>query len=470
MKEVKKNFIYNLLYQVFVLVFPIILIPYTSRVLGVEAIGIYSYTYSIVSYFIMFALLGINNFGSRKIAKCRKDKIELSKVFFSIYAIQIFMTILMIIFYCFYIVFFIKENIIISIIQGIFLFSTLLDINWFFAGIEKFKINILRNIFLKIITFILIILFVKCEKDLWKYTLILSASSLICNLYWIKYLRKEINIVNITLNDIKPNIKPCLILFLPVIAKSIYQSMDKLMLGSMINMTEVGLYEQAAKLVKIPLCLVDALATVMIPRNSKLVSLNKNDSIKNNIEKSIYFIMFLILPICLGLIAVSDKLIIIILGNDFAGSANILKILAISTIFVSFANVIKSQYLMPNEKDDKYVGATVIGAITNLILNLLLIPKFYAIGAALGTLITEIFVMLYQVLNARKDLPILKYLKSIISIILKSLIMFIIVYIFNFIKLDSIITIFLQILIGVIIYGLLNFKYIINLIGIKKEN
>ena len=293
MSKSRKDYIYNLLYQIFNLLFPIILTPYTSRVLGAKCIGIYSYIFTFVSYFTMFSILGISNLGSRLIAKNKDDLESISKTFFSLYYIQLFMSLLMTLLYFIFSFLFLKDNLNIALIQSIFIFSSIFDVWWLFNGLEKFKLNIIKNMLVKISTLILIFIFVKNENDLWIYTLIMVSSTLIINLLWWIFLKKEIKFVKVEFKDIKKNIKPSLLLFLPILFQSIYTSMDKLMLGTMTTMIEVGLYEQAAKFMKIPYAFTNALSYVMLPKNSNLVKKNKN--IEDNMKKSFEFIMFLIL-------------------------------------------------------------------------------------------------------------------------------------------------------------------------------
>ena len=150
--SVKKNFIYNLSYQVLVMILPLITTPYISRVIGAEGVGIQSYTYSIANYFVLFAMLGVNNHGNRSIAMVRNDKEKLNRTFMSIYLIQVIMSILMIILYIIYIIFFAKSYKIIFIIQLIYIIGALFDINWFFFGMEQFKITVIRNTIIKLIS------------------------------------------------------------------------------------------------------------------------------------------------------------------------------------------------------------------------------------------------------------------------------------------------------------------------------
>ena len=463
--SLKKNFIYNVFYQMFIIILPLITIPYVSRVLGSKGIGIYSYTYSIVYYFMLIALLGINNYGNRTVAKVRDDKEKLSKAFSSIYAIQLVMSLLMLFFYVLYILLFDSRYSLISSIQIIYLISCIFDIGWFFFGLEEFKITVTRNTVVKIISLICIFLFVKTSYDLWKYTLILSLSSLLSNALLVPFLLKRVKIVSIKFNDTKKHIKPILVLFIPVIAVSLYKVMDKTMLGIMCKITEVGYYEQAEKIIAVPLALITALGTVMLPRISNLVSKGDTKRIKEYMEKSIKFMMFLAFPICLGIIAVSKTFIPMFLGDSFIKTSTLIYYISITIIFISFANVIRTQYLIPKEKDKIFIVSVVGGAIINLIINSLLIPVYQSIGACIGTVAAELFVMVYQVIKVRKELPIIKYFKSIIGFLYKSILMFIIVFLVGNIHIIAIYKFLIQTITGVIIYGILNYKYIFSLLS-----
>ena len=211
----------------------------------------------------------------------------------------------------------------------------------------------------------------------------------------------------------------------------------------MICMTEVGLYEQGYKLTKIPLTLIYALSSIMLPKSSNLLSKNKMNELKKNIETSLNFITFAIIPMCFGLIAIADKLIPLMMGKEFIKSASVLKLLSISTIFISFGDIIRNQYLMPAEKDIIFIKFTLLGAVTNFITNLLLIPKYGCVGAAIGTVVAELFVLFYTLFSVKKVLPVWKYLKNTIPVILKSCIMLLAVILIGHIKLSTIKVIFL---------------------------
>lgn len=468
MTSVKKNFLYNIIYQILTLIIPLITAPYLARTLGASGIGTYSYTYSIVNYFMLLTLLGVNNYGNRTIAIIRNDKQLLSKKFWSIYIIQLFMGIVMSVLYITYIFMFNSEYILVSMIELLFILSSILDINWFFFGIENFKATITRNSIVKICSIIFIFLFVKTPEDVWKYVLIMSSMTLLSQLLLWNYLRKYVHIIKIKWTDIKENLKPDLILFIPVIALSIYKMMDKIMLGMLSSISEVGFYENAEKIINIPLTLVSALGTVMLPRISNVIANGNIKKAKEYLEKSIIFVMFLSLAMSAGVIAVGREFAPIFFGIEFEKSGTLIILLATTLPITSFANVLRTQYFIPQEKDNIYIYSVICGATINFIINFILIPKLNSIGACIGTIMAEASVLLYQIMAIKNELPIKKYLKYIGIFTLKALIMLVIVYTIGFFKFNVYIKIMIQIITGIALYGILNFKYIINLLRKKK--
>ena len=468
MSNPKKNFLYNVIYQLLILIIPLITAPYLSRVVGVSGVGIYSYTYSVVYYFMLLTMLGVNNYGNRTIAKVRDDKEKLSKSFWSIYLFQLFMGLMMMLFYFLYLYLFNIEYKNIAIIQSLFIVSALLDINWLFFGLEEFKKTITRNTIVKVGNVLLIFIFVKTKDDLWKYTFIMSGMTCIGQIILWTYAKKKISIAKIKINDILKHIKPNLILFIPVIAISLYKMMDKIMLGILTSVIEVGFYENAEKLVNIPITIITALGTVMLPRISNIISNGEYDKIEKYISKSINFVMFMSFPMCFGLISIGYNFAPLYFGIEFQKTGILIMLLAVTLPFLSFANVLRTQYLIPNEMDKIYIISVSLGAFSNLIMNFIFIPKLESIGACIGTIVAEAIVMLYQTYSLRKKLPIKTYIKETNQFLLKSMIMLLFIYPLNFIKLNSLVKLFLQILIGFICYFSLNRKYILSIFDFNK--
>ena len=461
--SIKKNFIYNFAYQVLVIILPLITTPYISRVIGPEGIGIQSYTYSIANYFVLFAILGISNHGNRSIAMVRDNDEKLNRTFSSIYLVQFIMSIIMIILYLLYSIFVVNDNRIIFIIQSIYIVSSLLDINWFFFGMEEFKLTVVRNIIIKIASALSIFIFVKKSNDLYLYSLILALGNLISQIVLWVYLKRYVKFVKVTKEEILTQIEPILILFIPVISISIYKIMDKIMLGSMSNMIEVGYFENSEKIMNIPLGFITALGTVMLPKMSNLYANGNESEGKKYIGLSLDFIMFISFGSMFGLIGVSPVLVPIFLGDKFINCINIVSMISVTIIFLAWANVIRTQFLIPRKKDKIYIVSTGIGAVVNLLINFLLIKKYGAIGATIGTIFAEATVCVYQSIMVRKELNIKVYIKRSIFYIIPGSIMCIVIRLLEKLLGQSIITGIIQIIVGGSLYIILCVIYMIVL-------
>lgn len=457
MKQENKNFLYNVVYQIFIFVIPFILTPYISRVLGVSNIGVYSYTYSIVYFFMLFAMLGINNHASRNIAKYSEDKQKLNYIFCAIYYFQLIVFIITFIAYIIFLILFCYEYKKIMLMQTLFLISSLFDINWLFFGLEKFKITVSRNIIIKLLSIILVFIFVKTSNDLWKYTLIMSGSTLLSQLYLWIFVKNEIRFVHVSKKDILSNLKPCLILFIPVISYSIYRVMDKTMIGALSNSVELGNYESAEKIINIPISFITALGTVMLPHMSKI----SEKEIKKNIYSSFELSFLITCPMFVCLEIIAGNFSNIFFGNEFTEAGNIIRILMITTLFSAVANVVRTNYLIPTKKDNIYVKSTLYGALANLILNITLIKKYGSYGACIGTIVAELILMVYQSFYSKNAIDFSKVLKLFLGYLGKSLIIGLPVVLLELLLLNGFLKLILQIIIAISLYLILNYKYII---------
>ena len=247
-KTIIKNYIYNLIYQILVLILPLITTPYISRVLGAENIGIYSYTISIVTYFILFGSLGVALYGRRQIAYEQEKGKKYSKTFWEIFLLRIItMLISTIIFYCIF-VNGEKYQLYYKILL-LELLANCFDISWFFQGLEEFKKTVTRNVIIKLISVICIFTFIKTHEDLPMYFVIYVLSTLIGNISLWFYLPKFLKKVRLKQLNLVKHIKPTIGLFIPQIAIQVYTVLDKTMIGFIISdKSEVGFYEQSQKI------------------------------------------------------------------------------------------------------------------------------------------------------------------------------------------------------------------------------
>lgn len=452
MSSLKKNLAYNVAYQILVIILPLITAPYVSRVLGADGLGTYSYIFSIVTYFGLFGMLGIANHGNRSVALVRDNRQKVSEAFSNTYIIQLCTTVIALLLYFLFIYCWFSGDKTIAYIESIIVLSYVLDITWFFFGLEQFAVTVTRNAIIKIATVVAIFIFVRSREDLWIYALIMSCGMLFSQIYlWLR-IRKYADFCKPSWSQIKSNIKPVLMLFIPAIAYSIYKLLDKVMLGAMSSMSQVGLFDNAEKIINIPSSLITAFGTVMMPRITVLLGTGDEHRISYLNKISVRYFTLLVVGAAFGLAGICNVLAPVYFGSEFVGSAPIIAGLGFSLIFVTWANVIRTQYLIPNKLDKPYVISSVIGALANLAVNIILIPKFAGIGAMIGTIIAEFTVFFVQLILVRRSFPMSQYLQPVLFLFPIGMIMFAVVYWIGAYMGNTIITLIIQILVGGFLY------------------
>lgn len=453
-KSIKKNYIYNMLYQLLVIIIPVITTPYLARKLGADGNGIYGYTISIVTYFILFGSLGINLYGQREIAYNQSDKEKRSKIFWELIIIKsISMLISAVIFY-----FVFCRSGDYSIYYKILLLEMLaniIDISWLYQGMEDFKKTVIRNFIVKIITVACIFIFIKSPSDVGNYLYIYVFSTLLGGLsLWLgikKYIGKSREL------EFKKHIPKVLKLFVPQIAIQVYTVLDKTMIGAILNdMSEVGYYEQAQKIIKIMLTMITAIGTVMMPRIAHCYASGKTEQLTIYMKKSFSFVFMLSFPLMFGIIATSNNFVPLFFGDGYDKVPLLMSILSAIIIFISISTIIGTQFLLSVKREKEFTTSVVVGAIINFILNLLLIGKYKSIGAAIATIIAEFFVTFVQCYFIRKDFDLKSIFFLSIKYILASLVMFGLCMLVDYLIVDNFTGIIIQVIVGIISYfGLL---------------
>ncbi len=455
MSSFQKNIGYQTLSQLIITIMPLITAPYLARVLGAENLGVYSYTYANVSYFMLFAMLGITNYGSREIAiSYTQGKESVSKTFFSIFYIQFFMSIVMIAAYILYAVITVKDYRIAAFLQVINIVSCLFDVNWFFIGIEKMKIMAVRGVAIKIIAVCSILLFVKDKNDLTIYVLIMTLTTLANNLILWRYLFGELIFIRVPFRNMINHIKPCCILFFPVLASSVYRIMDKTMLGNLSSYEQLGFYYNADKVINIPICLMSGISMVFIPRMTNYLQNNEISNAEFFFSQVIDAFACLSCAVGIGIMSVAQEFVPVFFGNNYAPC--ILLVIIFSPVFIikSMSICIRNAYLIPCKKEIIYNAAIVGGVITNLILNLLLIPQLGAKGAVAATFLTELVVCIIQIAGLGKAMVRIVFRKQLVLYFVNAVIMGILVYHAGF-ACNRIITLIYKICLGIITYTIL---------------
>lgn len=445
------NYIYNMIYQIFVLIVPLVTMPYLSRIIGPTGIGINTYTYSITLYFILFATLGINLYGNREIAYQRGDKDKLSKTFWEIETLLIStVTISTIVFLIFLV--FTKEYRIYYLAQGISIIAVAFDISWFFMGIENFKVTVTRNILVKAISLACIFIFVRNKNDLFIYILITSLSVLIGNITLWPYLKGKINKIDFkNLNPLR-HLRPSFVLFIPQIAINIYAILNKPMLKIFSSVESAGFFDSSDKIVKLLIALLTSLATVVMPRVANSFIKGDHQQIHRLLRKSFDYISFLSIPLMFGIAGVAREFSTLFFGKSFSEVGNILLVESLVVPIIAWASITGNQYLLPTNHNKEYIKSVVAGTIVNLILNIPLIIYWGAIGAAISTIFSEIVVTATQMYFVNKDFKIIQLFYGIYRYLIAGVLMFIPVFYLSNNWRYSIIHLLIEVILGAAIY------------------
>lgn len=461
-RTVAINYVYNVGYQIFRIIVPIITIPYVSRVLGPHNLGVQSYTYSIATYFALFAYLGFGNYGSRLVAQNRDNQEKLNYEFTSAYLFQIITSFIAIICYIAFVFFLNNTDPLVAWIQVLYIVSEMFNVTWLYFGLELFKFTAIRSFFIRLISAIAIFAFIKRTDDLPLYAGICAASSFISVLVLWVGMQRYVRFVRVKWKDIVKHFKGCLILFVPVLVIVIYRTMGQVMLGNLSTMSEVAIYTNADKVAEIPYGLIASLGVIMLPRMTFLVSKGDEERSKMYIEACMRFMMFCACPMAFGLLGAGKVFAPVFFGEKFAACGLLIMVISPMIIIRACANVVRTQYLLPHERDKDYINSIFIGVIVNIVLNLLLIPKYESLGAAIATLFCESLVAFYQIWICRKNIPVFQYIYRNWFFILAGFMMFVPMYVIGEMYLSSIKILIIQILVGCIIYLLLGGTYIMK--------
>lgn len=465
--KIKKNLVWQIFYQILNAIIPLITSPYISRVLGAEQLGVFSYAQSIVNYFALIAMMGIGTYGIRLIAPLKNEKEKMSGQFWSVFLLQLFFSIASISLYSVYLIAFCRDNKLIAFIQAIEILSCLVNISWLFFGLEEFKTTVIFSSIVRTLSVVLIILLVKKESDLWLYTLIIVSSSLGSHaLLWIK-LCKLVTSPKKEFICFKPHFKPIFTLFIPIAAMSVYHSMDKTMLGLLSTYSETGYYYNADKVINIPLGIISGITTVLMPKASKLIASSEKEEVISLFNKSLEGIVLVSVALSFGIAAVAVEFVPVFFGDGYEPCVLLIYLFVPVFIIKSFSFLVRYVYIIPAKKDKIYIYSIFAGALVNLIANLILIPRYGAIGATIGTLIAEFVACVLQFALIWKDIKCgISLLKSSIYLVFAA-VMFASVRAFSLIFKGGLLSLILEILVGALVFL---FFVVLWFLIVKKNN
>lgn len=426
--QVVKNFLYNLSYQLLVILLPLITIPYVSNVLGAEGIGDYAFTFANTQYFVIFGMVGIALYGNRQIAYVREDKKKLKNTFYSIYLLQLIMTSISLLMFLLFILMFEQGRYkTLYMVQGLYIVAAMVDISWLFMGLEEFKKTVLRNTMVKLVAFVSIFIFIKDSNDIVSYCMILALSALMGNLTFWFYIPKRIGRKGIKVKRLNIHLKSSLALFVPQIAIQIYLLLDRTLLGIITDNIQVGYYENAQKIVKITLIIATSIGTIMMPKIANTVANGDMKKVKHYIQNSFFFVSALSIPLMFGLMGIANELSPWFFTDKFNGIEKLIKVSSVIILAISWSNVMGIQLLVPLNRTKQFTISVTLGAVINFTLNLFLLKTFGAMGACISTIVAEFTVTLTQFYFVRDFIKPIKLIKQVLIFIPAGLIMYIVV-------------------------------------------
>ena len=409
----KKNAAYNVAYRMFSVFLPLVTAPYLSRTVGTDGVGLYSLAWSVSYVFCLIGMLGLNDYGVRTIAQVRDDRETLDRTFSAIWQMQFLVAGVTLIAWFGYVFLVAGEEKVIALHLTMMSVSCLCGFDWCLMGLDIFKPIALRNTFVKLAAAACVFLFVKEKADLWIYGFVWSLSTLLGNLMSAASLRGKVRYRRVSMKESLKHLRPCAVLFISVLAVNVYRTMDKVMVSTIAGVDENGLYENAEKIIYCLSGFISAIGTVMMPKIAHMQQLGQKERIARHIDRSMELIVCMVSAMAFGVAAVADRFAPLFYGEDFRYSGTLMIPLAFTLIMIGFANVIRTQVVLPQKRDHIFVKSVCCGAVVNLVANACLIPGMKSMGAVAGTLMAEMTVPLVQFLILRKELPYSRYLRYV---------------------------------------------------------
>lgn len=406
MKKTVKDIFYNAIYQVFLIVLPLLTIPILSRRIGSTGLGIYGYVFSISQFLMTVIAVGMNPFRIRNIAKSRKDKKALSLQFWNIYFIQFLIGLSVSFLYIAYIYFFDVKYKNLYLIQLIFIVGLTLDISWFFQGIEEFSKVVIRNTVIKLSSVLLIIIFVSTKDDLWIYVFITSITNFLGSLVFWLSIHGKVGKPIFNSNVFKQLWKPAFIILTPQLFMQVYTTLDKTIVGYFVDPTELSYYDQSQKIARIILAVLTSITIVMLPKISKAQAEGKSENILVYTKKSFDYTIIIALILFSVVFINTKEFVPWFFGENFKPMTINMLISCVIIVVSPIGGVFANQFAIAIEKDKEYAYPMIIGAIVSIIGNVAFVPTYGAVAATIVLVVVELLVFFFRVFFVRKEIKI----------------------------------------------------------------
>ena len=451
-KSLAKNSLFYFSYTFCNMLFPFIVSIYAARILLPENIGEVAYAQNIVNYFAILAFLGLPTYGIREISIARNNMIELSKVYSELFLINLISTIVFSVLYYGLIIFndAFRNNLFLYSIVGISVIFNVLNISWLYDGLEEYGYVAIRNAIVKFVILIVAIVIIRDENDIIPYAAItvlgIGGNGLINIIHAKKYVRFSLVDLNL-----KRHLKPVFLLVMVNLAIEIYTMIDITMLGYMLPKEHVAFYSYASKVNKMIMQVTNTFTMILVPRISLYYKEGNVDEFNELLTTGLKIILLLAFPIIIGMQFVSVYIFILFFGAEYVHSAFVEKVLCLLILIYPIGYLLGSRVLLVSNNERKMLICVSIGAVVNVFLNLMLIPWFYEMGAAIASVISEFIIMIIYVILGKRLYKLKSYFATLIKILFSSVVLLIYLIITDVIN-DSVYKILIQIFGATIVY------------------
>jgi len=458
-KSVKRNYIYSLSYQIFSLIMPFITSPYIARILGPENVGTFSFISTYVSYFVLLGRLSIDLYGSRELSYVKNDLTKKSEVFWNLTLLNFTNLLIALLIYFTWLLIYKPVNGLFYALSSLTLFSSMLDITWLFSAHEEFGMIALRNFIVRIISVVSIFVFVKSPNDLVNYFLINLITPFVINASMLRYINRYVTFIKPTFLNAYKRYPKVLKISLPNLAVSVYTMLDKLLLGTISGNEYLGYYDYSKRIVAMALTVVSSMTPIMMVKMSGHFKNNDLSLVRGYVAKSFKFSVFSSVLIFSLLISAVPEFIPWFYGSNFSTTIKLIQILSPTIIAVAMGTVAGHQFLLSIGKENLLSLALVIGAVISFSLNILLIPRYDALGASLTSLVTEAAITIILYITISRYMDVKELFRQNYKFFLFSLAVIIPLRIIGTKMGPSVLTNLLQVALGTIIYLLLSLVF-----------
>lgn len=456
--SIKANYIFNIINSASQMLFPLITFPYASRIMMADGIGQVNFFNSIISYISLFSCIGIPMYAISEVAKVRNDSVKISVTTVEILVLHAILTIggyIAVAVICMT-VSEVQVNIPLFLILSTTIFFTAIGCEWFYQGTEDFKYVTTRGLIVKTVSVVMLFMFVKTKDDILWYGAYNVIGVLGGNLFNFIRLRRFVDCNVVRVKDLHPfrHLKPALHIFVYNIIISIYLKLNTVMLGFLKDVIAVGYFTAATKLMYMAMSFSNSLGAVMMPRASNLIAEHKMDEFRSIVQRSYDFIVAISIPLALGLFFTSRSAVLLLCGDSFVHAIFASQIVAINIVSIGISGVIGIQVLYPLGKINIVILCTFLGAVTNVVLNVLLIPVYGHNGTAIAFAVTEAVVTGTMLLIGCKFIPVKLVKKQYIHYLVAGIAMAFTLFLIESQSMGNLPTFLLMIVSGILVYGI----------------